>query len=548
MRKQNRKRSAQFRRIVFQPETAQGMKQGINQVVAAIRPTLGPVARNVAVSPVLSNKKPELLDKGAVIARRITDLPDRDDDVGAMYIRHMLWRLYEDVGDGTATAAVLFHSIYCNGLKYLASGGNAMRLSHYLHQGLDVILQALDSMTRPVTGEAQLAQLAESICHDPPLAKMLGEVIDVTGEYGQLDVRTGRSREIDREYVEGMYWNRGAVSRQMLSNDERPDYVMMPDAAILLSDLDIDDVQALVTVVAALMKAGIKALLIIGDSFSEDVTNFLTANKKSEGFRAVAVKVPGSTPADKMAALQDIAVLTGSTALHKGAGDKLTMLTPRHLGHARRVWVGRTMFGIISGRRNARTLREHIKALRAQLESAHDPKVRESLQTRLGKLLGGVATLKVGGDSENEIDRRKDVAEATAKVLRRAMRGGVVPGGGVALVDCQQALSRCLENAQDSDERAAYHILLEALEAPLRTLCGNAGYDEATIARAKLAGAGYGVDVHTGDIQPVIERGILDVAPVMKAVVQYAVSSASQALTVDVMIHHKNPPSAASKP
>jgi chaperonin GroEL len=289
------------------------------------------------------------------------------------------------------------------------------------------------------------------------------------------------------------------------------------------------------------MKAGIKSLLLIGDSFSDEVINFLIANKNADKFQAIAVKVPGLAADEKMAALQDIAILTGGIPLYKGAGDSLKALAPQHLGHARRAWVDRTMFGIVSGRRNARALREHIKALRIQLENTSDQKVQESLEVRLGKLLGGVATLLVGGDSEFEIERRKDAAKSASKAVRRAIQGGVVPGGGVALMDCQKVLGDCLKNAQDSDERAAYRILQDALEAPLRTLCANAGYDEATVARVRLAGAGQGVNLKTGEIETLVERGILDVAPVLQAVLRYAVSSAAQALTVDVLVHNKNP-------
>ena len=458
------KPSKAVHRLVFQPRTSRGMQQGINQVVDAIRPTLGPVARAVAVSQAFRDKRPELLDKGALIARRITDLPDRDSDMGAMVLRHMLWRLYEEMGDGTATAALLFQAIYRDGLKYIAAGGNAMRLAHYLNEGLERITCSLEDMSQTVSGEAQFAQLAQSICHDSSLAAVMGEVFDVIGEYGQLDVRTGRGRETDREYVEGMYWKGGAVSRQMLKGGSEPDYVMMPDAAILLSDLEIEDVHTLAGVLAALMKLGIKSFLILAEKFSEDVINFLLANKDTEKFRAVAVKLPGTGPVEQMATLQDIAILTGGIPLHKAAGDHLENMTVEHLGHARRVWVDRTMFGIVSGRRSARALRTHIKELRLRLEKTSDQKEREALEVRLGKLLGGVATLLVGGDSEWEIEMRKKRAQQTAKVLRQAVRGGILPGGGAALLDCQAALAEHGKTAQNADERAAYRILHDALE------------------------------------------------------------------------------------
>ena len=528
-------------RLVFQPDTYAGMQRGVNQVVDAIRPTLGPESRTVAIEQVLSNKIPELLDKGGIIARRITELPNRDSDMGAMYIRHMLWKLHDEMGDGTATAAVLFQAVYNQGLKYIAAGGNAMRLRQSLMQGMAVILDALDDMTQPIIGEDALVHLATSLCHDPELATIMGEVFDIIGEHGQLDVRTGRSRTVDREYVEGMYWNQGAVSRQMLSGGSNPTRLHMTNTAIIISDLAVEDVQILVAVVESLMKAGIKSLLIIGSKFSEDVINFLIANKDPEKFRAVAVKVPGLAAAEQMAALQDIAILTGGTPLFNAAGDQLNKLTPKHLGQARRLWVDRTMFGIVSGRRNARDLRQHLNELKARYEKATDSKEREALQTRIGKLMGGVATLLVGGNTELELKARKELAQQTAKTLRRAVTGGVVPGGGVALLDCQPPLADALANTDNSDERAAYRILHDAVAAPLRTICNNAGYDEAMVAKVRLAGPGHGLDVRTGEVVVTAENGIYDAAPVLKAVVEYAITSAALALTVDVLVHHKSP-------
>ena len=228
--------SAPPKRLIFQPDASLSLQRGINLIVDAIRPTLGPIPRTVAVSQVMDGKPPELLDKGGLIARRITDLPDPNADMGAMLLRQMLWQLYEDCGDGTATAAVIFQSIYNEGLKYLAAGGDAMRLRQFLNEGLDLILNALDEMTLPIEGKEQLAQLAETICHDRELADKLGEIFDFIGEYGQLDVRRGHTRYIEHDYMKGMYWQRGAVSRAMLRGGKQSDRIVMNDTAILLSD------------------------------------------------------------------------------------------------------------------------------------------------------------------------------------------------------------------------------------------------------------------------------------------------------------------------
>ena len=255
------------RRVVFQPATSRGLQRGINQVAEAIRPTLGPRPRMVAIDRSLEKKAPELLDNGGVIAQRIIQLADQDADVGAMFMREMLWSLKEQVGDGTATAAVLFQAVYNGGLRYLASGGNAARLHHYLEQGMRLILDHLTSMTVQVSGKERLAQVAETICYDPPLAKLLGEIFDVIGEYGRLEIRSGRGRELEREYVEGMYWERGLVSRAMIT-DHRRARTEFENATILISDLEIEDPQQIFPALELALRAELRCLLIVAGKLS----------------------------------------------------------------------------------------------------------------------------------------------------------------------------------------------------------------------------------------------------------------------------------------
>ena len=539
-------------RLVFQPDASHSLRRGINLVVNAIRPTLGPNPRNVAVSQVMADKTPELLDKGGLIARRITDLPDRDADMGAMLVRGMLWQLYEETGDGTATAAVVFQSIYNDGLKYIVGGGDPMRLRHCLLQGLDVILRELEGSTQPVQGQEQLANLAESICHDRELAAKLGEIFDFIGEYGQLDVRRGHTRKMEHDYMKGMYWKRGAVSRGMLSGGKQPDRIVMNDAAILLSDLDIEEVSEVLPVIEVLIRAGAKSLLLIGNKFSEAVINFILANKNPEKFRLIAVKAPGSTADEQRIHLQDIAVMTGAIPLYKAAGDTLaTVLTPpgqssrierrSYYGQAKQLWVERTMFGVVSERENHQELTEHLADLLELLEYTQDRDEEDFLRERIGKLLGGVAILRIGDAMPPLMDARIAQAKETAKSIRRALRHGVVPGGGVALLECRDALRQACATAVDSDALAACRILLNAIEEPIRTICHNAGLDSAAVARLEGAPSGYGIDLRTGSITHMAEAGIVDVASVLKAAMHRAVTSAALALTIDVLVHHDTP-------
>jgi len=537
-----------------------------------VRPTLGPIPRTVAVSQALDGKPPDLLDKGGLIARRISDLPDRDADMGAMLLRQMLWQLYEDCGDGTATAAVIFQSIYNDGLKYLAAGGNAMRLREHLGECLAVTLDTLAELTKPISGKTQLAQLAECICHDRELAEKLGEIFDFIGEHGQLDVRRGHTRMIEHDYMKGMYWKRGAVSRAMLKGGKEADRIVMNDCAILLSDLDIEDAGDLLPVINMLMRAGAKSLLLVGEKFSEPVINFILANKKPEAFRIVAVKTPGATDDERRAHLSDMAVITGAIPLFKAAGDTLSTplgIPPRsprltggripkalggssdassrglakdtYFGQAKQVWVERSMFGLVSDREDQGELTEHLADLLELVEYATDKDAEAFLRERIGKILGGAAILRIGDAVPSRMDSRIAIAKETAKSLRRAIRDGILPGGGVALLACREALEQALNPAADSDARAAQQMLLRALAQPIRTICNNAGFDSAKVAELQDQPSGYGVDVRNGAIVDVLDAGIIDVASVTEAALRGAVTSAALALTIDVLLHHAQP-------
>ncbi|MDE2747331.1 MAG: hypothetical protein OXI34_00055 [Chloroflexota bacterium] len=565
--------SAPPERLVFQPDTSLSLQRGINLIVDALRPTLGPIPRTVAVSQALEDKPPDLLDKGGLIARRISDLPDRDADMGAMLLRQMLWQLYEDCGDGTATAAVMFQSIYNDGLKYLAGGGNAMRLRSCLQAYADLVVDRLDEMTKPIAGREQLAQLAECICHDRELAEKLGEIFDFIGEHGQLDVRRGHRRMIEHDYMKGMYWKRGAVSRAMLKGGKEQDRIVMNGAAILLSDLNIEDPGALLPVIDMLMRAGAKALLLVGASFSENVINLILNNKKPEKFRIVAVKTPGNTDDERRAHLSDMAVITGAIPLFKAAGDTLStpLSTPpaspagiqnirdtassegsatpsrrdagraTYFGQAKQVWVERSMFGLVSDRDDQDALTEHLADLLELVEYANDKDAEVFLRERIGKILGGVAILRIGDALPARMDSRIAIAKETAKSLRRAIRDGILPGGGVALLACRDALTEAPEPGGDSDARAARRILLRALEAPIRSICHNAGFDAAKLAELDGGPPGHGIDVRCGEVTDMVEAGILDVASVIEAALRGAVSGAGLALTIDVLLHHKIP-------
>lgn len=523
--------------LVFQPTAHQQIQRGINALVAAVRPTLGPTARTVAITHLMNDqKRPEILDDGGLIARRVIELSQRGEDMGAMLARALICRQHERMGDGAATAAVLFQAVYNGGLHYLAAGGNAMRLRVHLQTALSCALGLLDEMTFRIEGKENLARAAEAICHDPPMAKLLGEIFDIIGAYGQLDIRKDHRRELRREYIEGMYWNSGLFSREMIMNHAELQTVY-EEPSILIVDFKINDPRHIMPILEIAVETKIeKLILVAGDLSKEALAGLLLANGKLKNFQVMAVKGPGRNLDDRIAAVEDLAILTGAEPMLKVAGHSLKDVAPRHFGRARRGWASPHNFGIVGGKGNPRKLRQHVSHLQSRFQRSDDPKILE----RIGKLMGGSATLWVGGASEAEIERRKELAERTASAMRAAVKDGALPGAGLAYLACRPALEAGQRESADPDERAAFRILHRALAEPARAIFENAGYDPGDV-MAKLMNADgrCGFDALSGQL--IDRRQIVDGASVQKAALRNAVLTAGMALTVDVLVHHKTP-------
>jgi chaperonin GroEL len=533
-------------KVVFQPEVHRGMMRGINQIVGAVRPTLGPLPRIVLYDRTIGDagRIPELLDDGGTIARRIIQIPGRNSDVGAMLVRQLLWTLREEVGDGTATAAILFQAVYEEGVRYLASGGNAMRLRTYLEQALPEILDELEGLALRVEGKDQLARLATTVSLDPEMGKLLGEIFDIIGEYGRLEIRKGRTRAYEREYVEGMYWEGGLLSRAQVTEVARQ-RTELQNAAILMTDLDIEDPRDLVAPITACVQQGIEELAIICRKMSDVVVGMLLMNRERGKIKihAVGIKTPGVSTTDQRAALMDMAVLTGGRPLFRAAGDALRDVKAGDLGQARRIWADKSNFGIIGGKGDPRELRTHIAHLRNLFANTAPGDERQDLQERIGKLMGGSATLYVGGTTETELDYNKEQASRAMEAMRGAMRDGVVPGGGAALLAVRRKLLAHQATSDEPEEVAAYRILAKAMEAPTRALLENTGYVPGEIfALLENADPGVGFDVIKGEVANMEEAGILDITTVVLAAVRSAVRTAAMALTTDVVIHRAKAP------
>ncbi len=534
---------------VYQPVTYRAFMAGADRIVATVRPTLGPGARTVAIQRPLDHRGgPELLDNGGVIAKRIIQLPDYRADVGAMFVRDMLWRLQEQEGDGTATAAVLFQKIFSEGVRLVAAGLNARRLQTHLETGMQIILDALHCQTKAVTGASELADVAFTICQDRALSDLFGEIFDILGDYGRLEIREGNGRGLEREYVEGMYWNRGLLSRQMLA-DAQQLRSELEDVAIVFSDLQIREPQELLPLLITAFQAGHRRLLIVADEMADSAISLLLANSKPDQMQILAVKTPGFGRDQQTEFLSDAAAICGGRVFLRATGDTFASIRAEHFGRARRVWAELHSFGVSGGKGDPRLLRRHLAALRALHAKPPALALRSRLHARIGRLMGGSATLRVGGATVREVEARKDLAERTAAAVRGALQEGVVPGGGVALLDCRPVIQRRLTTADEPEERAAYQILLRAVAEPLRTIVANAGYDpNDVLSEVRMAGPGYGFDVLGGRITAIQEAGLYDPANVTKAAVYAGLSSAALALTIDVIVHRTEQPAHATPP
>lgn len=382
-----------------------------------------------------------------------------------------------------------------------------MSLRRHLEQAAQLICAELNRLTLQLQGQAQLAGLAETLCADPPLAKMLGEIFDMIGADGRLEIRPGRRQELEREYIEGTYWSGGLFSRAMVSNPSGK--VSLENGLILLTDLEIREAQEVVPLLAMALRAGIKnLLLLVAAGISEQALAVLLMPANRARVQVIAVKAPAMTSPTRHQELEDLAILTGGRLLLAQAGDTLAGVQPEDLGHARRVWADKDYLGLVGGKGDSRQLRRRIAELRAAFEQAQEVNERKRLQERLGKLTSGVAVLWVGGLSPVAVEARTELAKQTAEAIRGALREGVVPGGGVALLKCRPVLQEKLRQVQSADERAAYTILLKAVEAPLRTLLSNAGYSaEETLAQIGSCGSEAGFDVARGQVVSMAQTG-----------------------------------------
>jgi len=455
-----------------------------------------------------------------------------------------MWRVHDAVGDGTVITAVLLRAALQAGLKLVTAGYNPMRLRHGIEQATAEVCAQLKQMSEPLQGQEAIARMAQGLCNDPEMAALLGEVFDIVGWEGAVEVRDSNRLGLEREYVEGAYWKSGWLSPGFVK-DGSGTRVELSDTLVLVSDLDFTSTEHLLPVLEAVLSQGSKSLFIVARDVSGSALSLLLSNLRSDTFTSLAVKYPGYGEHGK-GMLSDIAALVGARVLSADASDTPARITAADLGRARLVWADRDHFGIVGGGGDARKLRAHIANARAQLAAdmrrngeQANAETQMQLRERVGKLMGGVAVLYVGGATQLDVDLRKALAERAVMAVRSAVQEGIVPGGGAALVACQSALDGL---PADAEERAGIAIVRRALEEPLRAIAENAGYSGNTvIAQLRKSPAGWGFDVISGSVADLRAAGVWDARQTLEVAVRTAFSAATLALTTQTLVHRRKP-------
>jgi chaperonin GroEL len=531
-----------FRRphVLFQPAAQRHFLRGVRRMANVLRPTLGPFPRGVLVAPERGiGREPEWLDSGGLIARRMVRLADECADPGAMFVRHMVWRLHEEVGDGTATAAVMFHELLEQGMRSIAAGSDPMRLRRHLDALTEAICTALAAQAIPLEGRPQITRVAESLCVDTYIAATLGEVLDIMGAGGCIEVRSGLRPGIEREYVEGAVYE-SAILSPRFEVESTPRQIELEQAAVVISDLEVANSHDLLRAMELALAAGARALVLIVDHLSDEALALLEVNRRTGALPSFAVRVPGLRREEQIAALEDVAVLTGGIPLRREAGAMLSAITLAHLGQVRRAWANNTHVGLARGNGDPRTVRSRFETLRQAFESTDNPPTRRDLQQRIGRLNGGNAVVRVCGATAAETSAHIALVQRAVSVLRGALRSGVVPGGGAALLACRQAVHAA---SADRDGEAACAMWRRALAAPARVIVANAGYDAGAIIRMlDSLPAGHGFDVRSGRLTDMRCAGILDPVATLIAAVRAAGGSAALALTIEAQVYRRSPP------
>src|SRR4051794_35441402 len=517
--------------VKFSTDARDRMLRGVDTLANAVKVTLGPKGRNVVIDK--SFGAPRITKDGVTVAKEI-ELEDKFENMGAQMVREVASKTSDVAGDGTTTATVLAQAIVKEGAKAVASGMNPMDLKRGIDKAVDAVVAELKANARKVTRNDEIAQVGTiSANGDAEIGRFLAEAMEKVGNEGVITVEEAKTAETELEVVEGMQFDRGYLSPYFVTNQDKM-RVEMDEPYVLIHEKKLANLQALLPVLEAAVQSS-KPLLIIAEDVEGEALATLVVNKLRGGLQVAAVKAPGFGDRRK-AMLEDIAILTGGTAVSEDLGIKLENVTLNMLGRARRVSVDKENTTIIDGAGSKEEIAGRIAQIKAQIEETTSDYDREKLQERLAKLAGGVAVIRVGGSTEVEVKERKDRVDDALHATRAAVEEGVLPGGGVALLRAARALDRL--KADNDDQRVGIQIVRKAISAPARQICINAGEDGSVIVGKILEKDqyGFGYDAQTGEYVNMMSKGIIDPTKVVRAALQGAASVAGLIITTEAMV------------
>jgi len=516
------------KQVLFRSEAREKLVRGSAQLADAVRVTLGPKSKSVLIQRKWG--APLVCNDGVTIAKEF-DLKDPEENLGAQMLRQAAEKTGEIVGDGTSTSTILAHAIFADGVRNVVAGASAVDIKRGLDRAAKVAVDALKAMSRPVRERREKAQVATISAHnDPAIGELVAEAMEKVGGEGVITVEESKTTETTMDVVEGMQFDRGYVSPYFVTNPEKMT-VELTDPYILIHEKRLSGLQALLPVLESVVQSG-KPLLIIAEEVEGEALATLVVNKLRGGLKAAAVKAPGFGDRRK-AMLEDIAILTGGTVISEDLGVKLENVTLNMLGRANRVSIDKDNTTIVGGAGKKTDIDARVKQIKTQMEETTSDYDREKLQERLAKLAGGVAVIRVGAPTESEMKSKKEALDDAISSTKAAVSEGIVPGGGLALLRCVDAVAK-LEATTDGDERTGVQILKRALLVPVRQIAENSAVDGGVVVARMLEGKGnFGFDASRNEYVDLIEAGIIDPTKVVRIALENAVSVASVLLLTE---------------
>ncbi len=523
------------KQVIFQDEARQKLKKGIDILAQAVATTLGPKGRNVALERKFGG--PSITHDGVSVAKEI-ELKDPFENMGAQLLKEAATKTNDIAGDGTTTSTVLAHAMVTEGLKALAAGANAMLLKRGIEAATKKVSEYLKNQAIPVKTKEDMAHVAAISAQDEEIGKLIAEVFDKVGNDGVITVEESKGLEFEVEYVEGMQFDRGYISPYFVTDPEKMEAVI-ENPYILVYDKKISAAQDLIPLLEKLLQIGKRDLVIIAEDVEGEALATLVLNKLRGVLNVLAVKAPGFGERRK-AMLQDIAILTGAQLISEETGRKLEGVTIEDLGQAEKVVADKENTTIIGGKGDPEMIKARIEQIKVEIEKATSDYDREKLQERLAKLVGGVAIIRVGAATETELKEKKHRVEDAVSATRAAVEEGILPGGGVALLNAVSVLEDF--KVDNEDAQMGVNIVRKALEKPMMLIAENAGVDGSVVVETvkrlqkEKNNNRIGYDVISGEYVDMVEAGIIDPAKVTRGALENAASIAAMILSTEALV------------